>query len=215
MTLADGVRIGEVPAGPPDYPPATWPTGRRVLQVASLHLPPTLESGRYQVSFALSGDGLASGSVPAGELAVQSRPRTYTAPATGNPRAIRFGDVVQLSGFDLDQSPSGEGGRSRRLELVWQALRTPEREYHLFVHVVDLAGRIIAQRDLPPGGEAAPTTGWLPGEYLRTTVDLALPEGISVGEYRILVGLYDPQTGQRLITDGADHVDLTRLTVGP
>ena len=81
--------------------------------------------------------------------------------------------------------------------------------------MVDPTDRIVAHSDLPAGGEAVPTTGWLPGESLRTTVDLALPEGISAGEYRILVGLYEPQTGQRLITEGADHVDLTRLTVGP
>ncbi|MFC2031653.1 hypothetical protein ACFLWA_13115, partial [Chloroflexota bacterium] len=42
------------------------------------------------------------------------------------------------------------------------------------------------------------TLGWLPGEYLTDTHLLQLPYDLPDGEYRLAVGLYDPETAQRL-----------------
>ncbi len=66
------------------------------------------------------------------------------------------------------------------------------------------AGSIAGYGDAEPGAGAYPTTGWLAGEYLADSHTLTLPA--SPGKLRLAVGLYDPATGERLLTaDGQDQ----------
>ncbi|HEX5417076.1 MAG TPA: hypothetical protein VFZ25_15540, partial [Chloroflexota bacterium] len=67
-----------------------------------------------------------------------------------------------------------------------------------------------AQQDHPPGLGDTPTTGWIPGEYVVDTHELALGSSAAPGTYQIEVGMYDPRSGQRLRvsqSDGADPGD--------
>ena len=68
--------------------------------------------------------------------------------------------------------------------------------------------RSIGSYDSEPGNGVYPTTGWRKGEYLTDghAIDGANPGG---GDLRIVVGFYDPATGQRLLTsEGQDQVVL-------
>ncbi|MCS7002688.1 MAG: hypothetical protein NZ518_07565, partial [Dehalococcoidia bacterium] len=82
--------------------------------------------------------------------------------------------------------------------------------YTVFVQALAADGRVIWQRDLPPGDGAAPTTSWLVGDVV---VDRpAVPWPPAERERRLIVGLYDPISGARLrLPDGADYVDITAL----
>jgi hypothetical protein len=79
---------------------------------------------------------------------------------------------------------------------------------------LDAQNKIVGQRDEPPGHGNRPTTGWVAGEYLAdphdVTIDLATPPGA----YQLEVGLYDPQTGQRVQTDAQTDPHLPGST-GP
>ncbi|NPV08780.1 MAG: hypothetical protein HPY83_12575 [Anaerolineae bacterium] len=102
-------------------------------------------------------------------------------------------------------------GATPRLRLFWQATQPLERNYTVFVHVVDQADRKWGQRDSWPVDGTRPTTSWRPGEVVvddhLVHVDLDGPrEG-----YRVLVGLYDLGTGERLtLSDGTTAVELGR-----
>ena len=76
--------------------------------------------------------------------------------------------------------------------------------YRVFVHLVDESGQIIAQSDGEPANWTRPTTGWAAGEYILDAHTLTLPDGMTNGRLALRVGLYDPQTNQRLLTDTAD-----------
>lgn len=58
---------------------------------------------------------------------------------------------------------------------------------HIFVHVVDAAGRVVAQSDAPPLGGALRTPDWEPGVSVPHTVTVA---GLPPGVYTVLAGMY-------------------------
>jgi hypothetical protein len=103
-----------------------------------------------------------------------------------------------------------------RLRLDWETERTPEIDWHVFVHVVGADARPRAQHDSIPGAGRHPTTTWRPGQRITDPHGILLPADLPPGRYTLIVGLYDPATGQRLTTvDGQDHVSLTQITIRP
>ena len=101
-----------------------------------------------------------------------------------------------------------------RLLLVWTPRQPLPLDYKLFVHVAGPRGlpdgRPLAQWDGYPGLNTARTSTWAVGEPFRDHVLLPLPDDLPPGDYTLLVGLYDPATGDRL---GDRAVTLTTLTV--
>lgn len=83
------------------------------------------------------------------------------------------------------------------LNLVWQAWDQVQEDYTVFVHLVDRDGRILAQEDAAPAGGERPTSGWRPGEIVADAYALSSPQGAS-GPFRLALGWYLPQTGERL-----------------
>ena len=60
--------------------------------------------------------------------------------------------------------------------------------------------------DAPPLQGFYPTTAWQPGEILNDTQRLTLPGDLKPGKYRIVAGLYDAKSGQRLsVLDAAGN----------
>src|SRR5262249_36903411 len=114
------------------------------------------------------------------------------------PIAAQFGDELALRGVTLRQAPG---------QLIvtpsWDVRGRVGADYQVFVHVIDGAGRTIAQIDVAPGGgDAPPTSGWLPGQQIAVPLPLALPDGLRAGDYAVTLGMYDPRTGQRLPFSG-------------
>jgi hypothetical protein len=67
----------------------------------------------------------------------------------------------------------------------------------------------------PQAGRASTTT-WLPGEVVADAYSLQLPEKLPAGAYRLIAGMYDAATGQRLPTSdpaGQDRIELTMVTI--
>jgi hypothetical protein len=87
------------------------------------------------------------------------------------------------------------------VDLQWEALRPIEADYKFFVHLLDEEGTLAAQYDGMPGDWARPTSSWSEGDWLRDQVPVDL-QGLPAGSYRLAVGWYAPESGQRL--PGAD-----------
>jgi hypothetical protein len=56
----------------------------------------------------------------------------------------------------------------------------------------------VAQKDNPPVNGFYPTTKWEVGEIVRDQYDLVIPTNAPLGEYRLQVGMYLVETGERL-----------------
>jgi hypothetical protein len=95
------------------------------------------------------------------------------------------------------------------LTLYWSAHRKPEASYKVFVHLVDSNGQLRAQQDALPKNNTLPTDRWFEGEYVTDDYILNLPADLPSGEYRMLVGMYDPETGVRVPLADPNGLPLT------
>jgi 4-amino-4-deoxy-L-arabinose transferase-like glycosyltransferase len=125
-------------------------------------------------------------------------------PPVPQPLVALFGPAVGLRGYDLTPP---EDGQPLRLALFWEGRGATPGDALLFAHLIGPDGRRYAQVDLPPGGPGAPTSAWGAGRFYITALELALPENAPPGQYRVVVGLYDPATGARLPLSGAQPAD--------
>ncbi|MGC9360066.1 MAG: glycosyltransferase family 39 protein [Anaerolineae bacterium] len=151
---------------------------------------------------------------PVGKLTVSRIKITgETTPATPQwPAEALFGSAIALRGYDLDWA-SWDGTTPLPITLHWEALSSIDRDWTVFVHLVDAQNRIVGQGDGPPCDGEYPTSFWKAGEWLQDEHLITLNEdGDALSDRRILVGLYDPKTGERLpVTDAngsplGDHV---------
>lgn len=97
-----------------------------------------------------------------------------------------------------------------RVVLLWQALDAIKTDYHVFVHLVDREGRLVAQKDGAPVYDRYPFSQWAPGQVVVDSYDVAVPPGLSIADAEIRVGLYDFDTGRRLLVGDSDHIKLKR-----
>ena len=126
---------------------------------------------------------------------------------------ISFGDAIVLE--EASFTPQAEPGGAVGLGLAWRAGREIPRNYKVFVHLYDDRGRLVAQHDSQPAHGVRPTSTWTPGERIEDRHGLALPFDIS-SPLRLVVGLYDPSTGQRLLLpDGRDALEIGSVTLSP
>lgn len=119
--------------------------------------------------------------------------------------AVNFGQVIALTGYDPPPTTLRAGERLD-LTLYWQALQPMTDNYQAFVHVLRPDGTILTQADkLNPGD--FPTERWPLDKYVRDAYTLTIPADAPPGDYRLTVGLWLWQAGQRLpATDVTGHV---------
>ncbi len=103
---------------------------------------------------------------------------------------------VRLNGYGFTRETGP--GRELLVALEWQSLRPVDRDFQVFVHLLNEQGEKLAQRDGQPVLWLRPTSTWQPGERIVDRYGLLLPDDLPPGEYRIAVGLYDAASGQRL-----------------
>jgi hypothetical protein len=82
-----------------------------------------------------------------------------------------------------------------------------EKDYTVFVHLVDEGGNIWGQKDNPPVDGFYPTTQWEEGEIVRDQYGLIISPDARPSDYRLEVGMYLVESGERLsIVDGNGNV---------
>ncbi len=98
-------------------------------------------------------------------------------------------------------------GRSACITLTWSTTAPLDRDYTIFVHVLDARGQLVAQSDLAPD---VGTSGWTVDEDVVTRHGLVISPVADASRLTLAVGLYDPVTGERLATStGADAIRIT------
>ena len=91
-----------------------------------------------------------------------------------------------------------KAGDAVSVTLIWRAVQIPTADYTVFVHLRDASGHIVAQADSPPQAGTYPTSFWDAGETVVDDHTIAVPDNLPVGDYTVAVGLYRPDTGERL-----------------
>jgi hypothetical protein len=92
-----------------------------------------------------------------------------------------------------------------------------DRDWSVFVHLVDENGIIVAHRDIFPGRGLMPTRKWVAGQTLVDTYVLNIPSTTySPSSASLEIGLYDYATGDRLLvmTNGNSDSGRSSLSLG-
>lgn len=180
------------------------------------------------------GQPLDATSINIGPIKIGNTPPGLTV-NTANPHVELnqpFGDppALTLLGYNLTdeadqpitnyQYPKGTplsiiNYQSLKLTLYWRSEAILSLDYTTFVHIRNEAGEIVAQKDQLPLNGAYPTSLWNPGEIIVDEITVPWPTELSGGDYQIVIGLYDFQTGQRLMVpdNPANEVKLTGVKV--
>jgi hypothetical protein len=150
--------------------------------------------------------------VPIVPLPALDRSRSLPRPPEIELSAL-FDDQIELLGYDLT-ADTVDAGQPLELTLYWQARSEPLTSYKVFVHLTD-GNQTVAQTDGIPASWALPTTCWIVGEKIADPHQLVLPATLAPGTYTLYIGLYDPQTGERLVSPVGDRLRLTSIQVSP
>ncbi|GIK36324.1 MAG: hypothetical protein BroJett011_01570 [Chloroflexota bacterium] len=128
------------------------------------------------------------------------------------PVNYQFGTHIQLAGYALSTSRITPGD-ILQLALSWKTdmpLPPPEN-YTVFVQVLDQANHLVGQRDAPP---LTPPSQWPAHQPVADAHGVFIEPGTPPGLHRLIVGLYDSQTGQRLQgAGGQDFVELAQVEI--
>ncbi len=204
---------------PPLRPAEEWRRGDLLRDPYDLPIPGALLPGVYYLRTGLlTADRTrlpvrGQDSLPLTAITVVDRPRNFDPPAPQIPLSVEFGERARLVGLDMPLDPL-QPGDPLPLTLYWQAVGPFEKNWKVFVHLLDESNRIVAQQDQIPGGGQFPTLGWRPGEYLTDGYRLQIPGFAVPGQvFRLEIGLYDPNDFSRLpvVENGqviGDHVVL-------
>ncbi len=140
---------------------------------------------------------------------------TFTfVPFRYEPLTANFDNKVELLGFEIDRWDFRPGD-DIHLALQWQALTRLEEDYHAFAHVLDDGDQVVAGHDKVPLNDYFRPTAWQMGEPLRDEYVLSLPQNLSVGTYKLELGIYSYPDLQRLPVVGADPSQHDRVLLPP
>ena len=139
-----------------------------------------------------------------------------TTPTT--PLAVDFGGMIDLVGADLPTQAAA--GSALSFTLHWQARAAVDFDYSAFAHLLDAEGNKVAQLDWQPHDRfgVLPTSAWPLGWPVVDAQQLSLPPDLPAGDYTLLVGFYNWQSGERLPAQGervsgGDVVELGPLRI--
>ena len=138
-------------------------------------------------------------------FATYSMSRELTCTALVEPHV--FEDIAELVELCLSQDPLAAGD-TLMAGLRWRPHRSPDHRLKVSVQLLDAREQVIVQRDGDPAGGSMPTTLWQKDELVTDNHGLSLPFGTPPGDYRLIVALYDAETGSRLSTQSGDAVEL-------
>jgi hypothetical protein len=197
--------------GGENFPTSRWKADQVIRSQVMARVPGRATSGRYAWRVTLLNGTKSEGQAMLAPFPVNAPARVFTRPPIAQSLDVRLGDKFALVGFDV--ASSVVAGQSLPVKLVWQSRQETDQSFKVFVHLLDAQGRSVAQSDAVPANWTRPTTGWQPGEFVADAHALLLAPA-PPGEYRLVVGMYAADTGQRLrLEDGGDMIELGKLEV--
>lgn len=120
-----------------------------------------------------------------------------------HPLHLNFNGQIELLGYDLSAEQIRPGD-ALELTLYWHALTEVEEDYTVFTHLLgehyNLAkGNFLwGQKDSMPLDGTYPTSRWLENEIVVDRYVISVQPDTPPGPYRIEVGMYLLETGQRV-----------------
>jgi hypothetical protein len=117
-----------------------------------------------------------------------------------------LGDAILLLGYDAVATDFRPGGYFT-VTLYWESLQPVVTDYTVFTQLLGPDWQLYGQMDRQPLYGQWPTSRWQPGQRFVDKFMIPVSKAAPAGEYVVLVGLYDLNTGQRLsVSKGEERV---------
>lgn len=198
-----------------NFPTSTWRKGDVFRETYWLRISPDVPApslAQISVYFfvpsahegtlsAFNADGTPSNAT-FGRLIIRSQEQSEIEAEIENPVYYKLGSKIALVGYKFDTLNKREG--EVKVTLYWRALAGIERDYTVFVHLMDEDGLLEAQGDSQPRGGIFPTSVWKEGELIKDEHLLSLSPGGETRQYQVVVGMYNLATMERLAVFDAD-----------
>jgi hypothetical protein len=174
---------------------SSWQPGTIVMGDYQLTPQQPVPIGRYRLRLSvLDGDRvLGSIDLPHRIVTVSD---AWIMVVSEEPR-VRFGEARSSAAIELRAADVSRRGNWLNLWLHWHALRAPGVDTKHFVHLLDAQGSVVAQEDGLHVKYTRPSSEWQADEMISDLIEMPL-WNLQPGEYRIAVGLTNPDSGERL-----------------
>lgn len=242
--VAGTIDLGELPGVQYWYPPSRWQPGETIRMEISDMPWWTGQFAGYGVALGvLSGDdpwersarllpqvGSGDLAIPladdktlaellnfrtdAGGMPVRRESRVATAlPAGAQRQSAIWTNGAELLGYHIADWSVGPG-QELDVTLYWRGQQPLDKDYKVFVHLMR-DGQVVAQHDAEPGLGGYPTSTWRAGEVVTDRHPIQVQPDAQTGSAAVVVGLYDPATGDRAqLVSGGDSLQLAdKVTV--
>ncbi len=189
-------------------------TAKKGESVSTHRLPlaETVPPGQYQLSVrlasingekisALGPDGAALKQPPTLPVVIRPGQKADQAASSGG-EGSSLANGATLVEAKIAQSTL-KAGQWVRFTLTWRSETTPPGDFTVFTQFIGPDGQVWGQHDNPPVGGWYPTLLWRPGEIVTDDYAVRLDPAAPPGDYRLVVGMYNPTTGERVaVTKG-------------
>lgn len=201
-----------------------WDANKNGVDMRQLALVDTLPPGQYGLRVLVrAADGterlpvtkegvtIPPDKIPPLPVIIRPQPHPFSGERLAEPAL--FGNAITLLGAELIQ-PEMSAGDWLRFNLVWQTSQPPGADLTVFTQLIGPDGRVWGQQDNQPGGGWYPTSLWLPHQPVVDAHAFQISPEASSGTYRLIAGLYDSKTQQRIPTQtGQDFVEIGTVIV--
>jgi hypothetical protein len=172
-----------------DWPTSRWQANEVVNARLSYEPDQDLPPGEYEIRLLLresaaeqdTGESVSLGQVIFGE---ELQPEAS------------WRDTFSLESYTVSQLMGDTS--SLDVNLNWRSLSETDESYKIFLHLLNEdSGEVMTQTDIVSRDWTYPTYQWQAGESIEDFVSLPVT-GVPPGAYRLTVGFYVPESGQRL-----------------
>jgi hypothetical protein len=183
------------------YPPSRWRVGETLVTQSLPWYLPRDWAPQVAVTFAAGRAGPVGAWLGPGWSRRDGALVPLDAPTRVFPLDMAFSGLgwsVRLTGWAAPVTAAP--GKSLPVVLRWQAAGPAARDLTVFLQLRDRGGKTVGSGDATPTWFAPmPTTSWPVGSGARWDAHLvAVPAALPTGNYDLVAGWYDWQTGERL-----------------
>ncbi|NIN65368.1 MAG: hypothetical protein GTO63_11850 [Anaerolineae bacterium] len=237
MLGREGSVVGQADSAPLSglYPTLYWQEGQIVPDRHCLEVHQGLHEDRYLLETGIYQPGTrkrlevldASGTPVANRIAVdfvRVGDDQGPAPQPRHQIGADLGGELRLLGYEVGRGLAAgdegildvEPGGMIPVTLYWQGVASMDRNYTVFLHVVDRQGQIWGQADGQPDRGFYPTSFWDVGEVVADIHEIHVDASTPEGDYGLLGGVYVWDTGERLhVLDEAGQPEGDSVLLGP
>ncbi|MCL4393495.1 MAG: hypothetical protein M1482_01555, partial [Chloroflexi bacterium] len=134
-------------------------------------------------------------------------------PAPQRETNFRFGDMFDLTGYDLAESFAP--GESMPVTFYWRPLRWPTGRVSMFIQVLNSSGDVVTRSENEMFQKRYPTQRWPIGSVVTDTWQVSLPPETNPGEYTLEVAVFDKSSGSRFGVSAPTAERADRIILGP